>query len=539
MRTLWKSALVRRLLALATLFAVELAIITIWLDDAALAGRGGLAAFFHDWGASILRAVVLCPTLFLTFSFLRFPDSFNRISRAVSVTPMRGRFVAAHAAALALFGFVSHAFYTGASTANTDVLAVAWLIAGLSAIVCGAVAFVSPGCWREIARNAGSLWVFAVIAAIVAAPGANALRALWQPATSLTFSIVRVLLRPFGTFSADAAQMTISGARFSGQIAPACSGLEGIGLVIAFTAVWLVLFRRECSFPRALVLVPAGIAVSFLLNSVRIAALILLGNAGFERIATGGFHSQAGWIAFNFVALGICITAREVSWISRPALTDPNRPAQVHPAVENPTAAWVAPFVAILAAGMISRALSADFEWLYSLRIFAAVVALWAFRSRYRNIDWRIDWSAPLAGMAVFVLWIVLDHSAREAMPSPLAAAPAALAAGWIALRIFGAAITVPMAEELAFRGFLLRRLVSADFDSVPFRGVHWIALVVSSLIFGLLHGKQWIAGSAAGAIYAWTITRKGRLGNAVVAHALTNALLAADVLVFHHWELW
>jgi CAAX prenyl protease-like protein len=124
-------------------------------------------------------------------------------------------------------------------------------------------------------------------------------------------------------------------------------------------------------------------------------------------------------------------------------------------------------------------------------------------------------------------------------MPPQLAIAPAAVTFGWLTLRVLAAVVTVPIAEELAFRGFLLRRFISSDFDAVSLRRFSWLALLASSLIFGLLHGKQWISGSLAGAIYALTVIRRGRLGNAVVAHATTNALLAIDVLVFHHWELW
>jgi hypothetical protein len=32
---------------------------------------------------------------------------------------------------------------------------------------------------------------------------------------------------------------------------------------------------------------------------------------------------------------------------------------------------------------------------------------------------------------------------------------------------------------------------------------------------------------------------RRGRIGEAVAAHALTNALLAIYVLVSGHWQLW
>jgi membrane protease YdiL (CAAX protease family) len=60
----------------------------------------------------------------------------------------------------------------------------------------------------------------------------------------------------------------------------------------------------------------------------------------------------------------------------------------------------------------------------------------------------------------------------------------------------------------------------------------------VSSVLFGALHGR-WLAGTVAGMCDAWAMSRRGRVDDAIVAHAITNALIAADVLILGHWELW
>jgi len=97
----------------------------------------------------------------------------------------------------------------------------------------------------------------------------------------------------------------------------------------------------------------------------------------------------------------------------------------------------------------------------------------------------------------------------------------------------------VPLVEELAFRGFLYRRFLPPDFESVSFRRFSFLALMLSSLIFGLLHGNRWFAGAVAGVLYGLVLIRRGSMGDAVAAHATTNALLALDVLAFHQWHLW
>lgn len=79
---------------------------------------------------------------------------------------------------------------------------------------------------------------------------------------------------------------------------------------------------------------------------------------------------------------------------------------------------------------------------------------------------------------------------------------------------------------------------MSVDFDQVDPTKLSLASVVVSSVLFGLLHGR-WVAGCAAGLAYAWTYRRRGQLGDAVVAHGLTNGLIAIDVLATGAWSLW
>jgi exosortase/archaeosortase family protein len=66
-----------------------------------------------------------------------------------------------------------------------------------------------------------------------------------------------------------------------------------MGLMLAFGTVLLLLFRHEYIFPRALLLIPAGLLLSFALNIARIAGLVLIGNAGYPEAAVYGFQ---GWL---------------------------------------------------------------------------------------------------------------------------------------------------------------------------------------------------------------------------------------------------
>jgi exosortase E/protease (VPEID-CTERM system) len=274
----------------------------------------------------------------------------------------------------------------------------------------------------------------------------------------------------------------------------------------------------------------------WVLNVLRITALILIGNAGAPEIAIGGFHSQAGWIGFNGAALAFALAARRLPWLAK------NPEASARSRGENPTAAYLIPFLAILAASIVSAAFSSGFETAYPLRLLAAIPVLWVFRSTYTRLDWRFGWYAPLAGAALFALWIFLDSMSKGSdatMAAGLASLSSPLRTTWLVCRTVSAVVIVPIAEELAFRGYLTRRLMSSDFESVGLRSITPLSIIVSSAVFGLMHGSMWVGGILAGLVFALLLRKNGRIGDPIVAHATCNVLLAAWVLSVGHWHLW
>jgi exosortase E/protease (VPEID-CTERM system) len=333
--------------------------------------------------------------------------------------------------------------------------------------------------------------------------------------------------------------MTIGSPNFKVTIFYPCTGWEGTALMLVFSVSWLWILHREYRFPQALLLVPAAMVTMWVANALRIALLIVIGAAGAPHVALDGFHSEAGWIAFNCVALGFAVLSRKVPWFTVQA----PEPAAREALSASPTAAHLLPFLAILAAGMISRAASSGFEWLYPLRLIAAAAALWFFRAQYSRMDWKCSWLSFVLGSLVFLIWLTLYRfNGVQTDPSTalgLASWPGFARITWVLCRVAAAVVTVPLAEELAFRGFLIRRLLCRGFDSLHPQAFTVVAVLLSSILFGLLHGTRWLAGTMAGLIYAVAFLRRGRIGDAVVAHATTNAWLALWVLGNGDWSLW
>jgi len=544
-RRIAADALSRRLLLLALLLGGEILAVTIRFDSASWVPQGAwLTAFIHISAPWVARCLVGFAGAWTAFALLRHGTALAGVSTRLAGAPFGWGWLIGHVAAIVLFAACSVGVYGGSLTGRfSNLVTLAWICIGAASAACAALACLPWAQWVEVARATGRSSIYAFAAAVGACSATPVLQSLWRPASRLTFSLVEVILRPLVPgLTVEPDRFTIYGPRFGVQIADTCSGLEGLGLLLAFAAVWLFLFRDQLRFPNVLALIPVAAGILFLTNAVRIAALLLIGNAGAPEIALGGFHSQAGWIAFCLVSICLVSAAHRIRWASaspdRGVEAALLRDTSTQGASRNPVAPFLMPFLAILAAGMLSRAASGSFEWLYPLR-FSALVVLWVFRHRYSRLDWRFGWPAPVAGAVVFVFWIVWSPGARLPMPVALSDAPVVARTAWIALRILEAAVAVPLVEELAFRGYLLRRFVSPDFESVSFRAFGWFPLVASSLLFGLLHGAHWVPGLAAGLTYGLVTKWRGRIGDAVAAHATSNALLAIYVLRFQQWQLW
>jgi exosortase E/protease (VPEID-CTERM system) len=415
------------------------------------------------------------------------------------------------------------------------------LVAGLwlaFAAMAGAAAFRGMATWSEWrrgARSLGALWLYASLAAAAATAAMQWVQTLWTPAAKLTFDLVTRLLLPLiPTLQADPIALTLTTTHFAVQIADQCSGLEGLGLMLIFSSAWLLLFRREYRFPRALLLIPVGLSLVFALNVVRIAVLVMIGDAGHPAMAIYGFHSQAGWIAFNCAAGGVVLLSRRVTWLNRDA-------RGARQATSNPTAVYLMPFLAVLIAGTLAHAMSSGFEILYPLRLLAGLALLAWYRKGLSDLNYRCTWRGPLIGVAAFVVWMAAARFLLKpaGMPAALADLAAPWRGGWIACRAAAAIVTVPIVEELAYRGFLMRRWLSAEFETIPFCAVRWPQLLLTALLFGMAHGSMWLPGVIAGVLYGAVLIRTGRIGESIAAHAATNGLIALCVMFGAQWQLW
>ena len=282
-----------------------------------------------------------------------------------------------------------------------------------------------------------------------------------------------------------------------------------------------------------MLLLPLGVVAIWLFNIVRIATLIIIGAEISPELALGGFHSLAGWISFILVTVCMLLLAHNSRLISSSPQASRSQPINFRMAL-------LIPLVVLLSATLITSAMTTTVDWWYPLRVIFTAAALLLLWQHYRSISFRISWLAVATGVVVFLFWLLLvpdDPVASAITDQRLAQVPAGFLVAWLVFRTFGAVVTVPLAEELAFRGYLFE-LLGSDREASDKQQFPWLALLVSSVLFGLLH-STWLAGMLAGAAYGLLRSYRGNIADAFVAHATTNGLLSIYVLTTGSWSLW
>nr|WP_255575789.1 CAAX prenyl protease-related protein [Duganella violaceicalia] len=210
-----------------------------------------------------------------------------------------------------------------------------------------------------------------------------------------------------------------------------------------------------------------------------------------------------------------------------------------------PFACYMA-FIAI--ADLLQRLLGegVDLRWLYPLKITVVAALLLYYRRRYSEL--ALAWPAGRqlllalgAGVLVLVLWVNLDadwmlighgsgYDPRDAQGQ----------VQWVlvALRIVGAAIVVPVMEELFWRSFLMRWIDEPQFLDAPPAHARLRGFVVAVILFGFEH-NLWLAGMVAGLVYGWLYVHSGNLRSPILAHGVTNGLLGLWIVFTGNWSYW
>ena len=168
-------------------------------------------------------------------------------------------------------------------------------------------------------------------------------------------------------------------------------------------------------------------------------------------------------------------------------------------------------------------------------------------------LDFRVRncFGSLALGVLVFVIWIGPDRifpgyhgfwlftnpvtgSMSATLPESSRGDPL-----FLSLRTLRSAFFVPIAEELFWRAWLMRWIVSPQFAEVPLGAWSARAFWIVAALFAVEHGPLWDVGLAAGILYNWWMVRTKSLGDLILVHGVTNACLSAYVVIVGRWEYW
>ncbi len=523
-------------LMLISVLFVEFLILSIRFDAKSPAMSGWIRPL-TERVSEIPKLVAVVFTVTLVFGSGQLSDAMSQMSKVVASHGRRAYFLIAHLMMFAaLFAATWYVFEV--DHGQSKVAFGLWVLVAVSTLVFWGAALIDPARWVHIGPKIIKPALAAVLIGLACLSAGQWATHSWSALSYRTFQLVGFMLSAMGLeIVQDAPHHIIGTPLFSVHIAPVCSGYEGMGMAVVFVTTYLWWRRSDHFFPQSLLLIPIAVAAMFLVNAMRIAMLVVIGHLGWKEFAIGGFHSVAGWFAFNLVALGLIVVARVHPFFCRQtfALPSPTSTPQAMP--------MLVPFVVLTLTIMATGFLDQGFDWAYPIRIVTVGATVGYFFRRYRPAVWKwsFDWVGPAMGLVVYLIWIALEptssvQSSGSFMDQLRGQTPVVLAA-WLVCRVVGSVCTVPIAEEFAFRGYLLPWLGGQTESGTA--QWSWTALLLSSAAFGSLHPGRWLAGTIAGMLYGITYYKRRVLMDAVLAHATTNGLIAFHVLLTSQWSLW
>lgn len=217
-------------------------------------------------------------------------------------------------------------------------------------------------------------------------------------------------------------------------------------------------------------------------------------------------------------------------------------PAARRPLVRDDIA-YILPMGILLALLMVGNTWPSLYPASYVARTVLAGIALIVLWRHFTPIRWNYWWLGVIVGVIGVLQWVPMQLGLQAWLPqffSPDENAfnprtyfesPAAMWS-WIAIRMIGAVIVVPIMEELFWRDFAWRTVLAPnDFKLAEVGEWHWQPFVIVPIIFAFVHGNWWLTAIVWGFLIAALLVYTKSLGACIIAHAVTNLLLGVYVL--------
>ncbi|OHB80685.1 MAG: CAAX prenyl protease-related protein, partial [Planctomycetes bacterium RBG_16_64_10] len=180
---------------------------------------------------------------------------------------------------------------------------------------------------------------------------------------------------------------------------------------------------------------------------------------------------------------------------------------------------------------------------IYTLKLIATVASMLLVVPGYRTFPVRVTPLGVGVGIAGGVVWIALSRlnlevrliesiglgaifklGQRSAF-DPLAELSGPWAYGFLAVRLVGLVLIVPVIEEFFLRGFLMRYVMSVQWWRLPFGVANREALIVGTVVPMLYHPEM-LAALVWFSAVSYVMVKTRSVWDCVVAHSVTNLIL-------------
>lgn len=219
--------------------------------------------------------------------------------------------------------------------------------------------------------------------------------------------------------------------------------------------------------------------------------------------------------------------------------------------IHRPSVVYVAPFLTFLLFLAGERLFPLPHDALYLVRVLAVILAILLFSRQVISLRTNAFWQSVMVGLVVWVVWVgpdwlwpgyrhfwlfenKLTGVAQSSLPDGLQTD-----GFFLLLRVAGSALLVPVIEELFWRSWMMRWLIDKRFWKLPLGAYTANSFWTVAVLFACEHGPYWDVGLLSGVIYNWWMVRTRSLGDCILAHAVTNACLAAHVIIAGQWQYW
>jgi len=200
-------------------------------------------------------------------------------------------------------------------------------------------------------------------------------------------------------------------------------------------------------------------------------------------------------------------------------------------------------------------------HWLYPIQTLFVLAILVRFRSDYDFRPFCGLGLAAIVGTVGIVIWLApgflfrsfdMNDSVLRYLgftertngfdPGLVTAQNQYMYAAIVTMRFIRLVIVVPLAEEIFWRGFLMRLLVATndDFWNVSFGQHDWRSFAIVTAMFTVAHASiDYAAAIVFGSMIYWLAIRTKSLSACVLAHAVANLILGIYVMRSEQWGYW